>query len=120
MLVRIDPASARPLHEQISGELRAAIAAGAAGAQAGDRLPAARELADALGVNVHTVLRAYASLRDEGLIELRRRRGAVVLPGAPARERAAVARLAAELVEQARQRGVDPAELVEIVKEVAT
>lgn len=44
----------------------------------GERLPTAKALGDSLGVSLHTVLRAYQGLRDAGLIELRRGRGAVV------------------------------------------
>ena len=46
--------------------------------RAGDRLPAARDVAASLEINVHTVLRAYQLLREEGLVDLRRGRGAVV------------------------------------------
>lgn len=77
MLIRIDPQATEPIYAQLVREVRRAVAAGEVGV--GDRLPAARELARSLDINMHTVLRAYAELRDEGVIELRRGRGAVVL-----------------------------------------
>lgn len=76
MLVRIDPASGLPLYEQLANSIRAQIADGSI--RPGERLPGARDLAEALGINLHTVLRGYTLLRDEGLLELRRGRGAVV------------------------------------------
>jgi GntR family transcriptional regulator len=76
MLVRIDPASEVPLFEQLAASVRFDASRGTI--RAGDRLPAARDVADSLDVNVHTVLRAYQVLRDEGLLDLRRGRGAVV------------------------------------------
>ena len=115
MLIRMDPSSAEPLHEQIHSGLREAILGGRVGA--GERLPAARALADGLDVNVHTVLRAYAALRDEQLIELRRGRGAVVRRIEIDHRRAAVADLARGLVREARRNGVDDADLIAIVKE---
>lgn len=93
MLIRVDTASPVPLGDQIAAAVRGAIADGHA--VPGQRLPGARQLAESLGVNVHTVLRGYQKLRDEGLIELRRGRGAQVTAGSgPAR---------AELVDQARR-----------------
>ena len=76
MLVVIDPTAAAPVFDQIAGSVAAQVAAGVL--VTGARLPAARELADMLGVNMHTVLRAYQALRDDGVIELRRGRGAIV------------------------------------------
>ena len=76
MLFRIDTGSQRPLFEQVAAAVRAEIVAGRIGP--GDRLPPAREVGEALGINGHTVLHAYQQLRDEGLIDLRRGRGAVV------------------------------------------
>lgn len=44
----------------------------------GDALPSVRQLAETIGINMHTVNKAYAVLRQEGLLRLDRRRGAVI------------------------------------------
>lgn len=44
----------------------------------GESLPSVRQLADNIGINMHTVNKAYAVLRQEGYITLDRRRGAVI------------------------------------------
>ncbi|MFV4912659.1 GntR family transcriptional regulator [Microbacterium lacticum] len=80
MLLRIDPHAATPLFTQLADAVRVELVAGRV--QPGDRLPSARELATGLGMNLHTVLRAYQQLRDEGLVQLHRGRGAVVAPAA--------------------------------------
>lgn len=46
--------------------------------QEGDNLPSVRELADNIGINMHTVNKAYTILKQEGYIKLDRRRGAVI------------------------------------------
>lgn len=76
MLFRIDPSAPEPLFAQLAGQVRAAVARG--DLTSGERLPSARDLAESLDVNVHTVLRGYQELRDEGLLELRQGRGAVI------------------------------------------
>ncbi|ALG85400.1 GntR family transcriptional regulator [Gordonia phthalatica] len=80
MLFRIDPTADTPIFTQIADNVRGEAAAGRL--SSGQRLPSAREVAGSLGVNVHTVLHAYQDLRDEGLVELRRGRGAVVTDAA--------------------------------------
>lgn len=80
MLFRVDPTSSIPLFEQVASSVRSALASGEA--SVGERLPAARELAESLDMNVHTVLHAYQLLRDEGMVELRRGRGAILIGGA--------------------------------------
>lgn len=102
MLLQIDLGSSQPLHDQLAGQLRRAIAGG--DPAPGDRLPSARELAESLGVNVHTMLRAFQTLRDEGLLEVRRGRGTIVTDVAP--EQANIAELARSLVEEARRVGM--------------
>lgn len=113
MLIRIDPESTRPLFEQIAASVRGEVLAGRL--RPGDRLPAARELADAIDVNVHTALRAYQELRDEGLVDLRRGRGAVVSASA-----APLADLADDITALARRAamlGVSSTTLASLMKE---
>lgn len=112
MLVRIDPGSPAPLFEQVAASIRRAMAEGEV--RPGEQLPPARQLAASLEINVHTVLRAYALLRDEGLIELRRRRGAVVKGGA--NTHAKLTALADELASEAKRLGVEVGDLVTIVR----
>lgn len=80
MLFRIDFAGAEPLFQQLADQIRAAAARSEL--QPGERLPSARDLADSLDISLHTVLHAYQELRDEGLLELRRGRGAVLTSAA--------------------------------------
>lgn len=116
MLIRVDPTRHEPLADQIAACVRREIADG--GVPPGGRLPGARELAASLGVSIHTVLAGYQQLRDEGLIELRRGRGATVHAGASA-GRATVVDLAGQLVAAARHLGLDQEELLEIVRTAA-
>lgn len=112
MLLKLDPTSGLPLYVQIGAAVRRAVADGEVAP--GDRLPAARDLAQSLEVNMHTVLRAYKDLRDEGVIELRRGRGAIVREGSMSV--ASVQHLITELVAEAERRGVSVDEVVDMVK----
>lgn len=114
MLVRIDPSASEPIYAQLAAQIRSAVARG--DVAPGERLPAARDLAESLQVNLHTVLRAYQDLRDEGLIELRRGRGAVVSASA-ARDIAALAGAIADVAATARRLGVSPETTLALVKE---
>jgi GntR family transcriptional regulator len=76
-------------------------------------MPLARDLAQVLGVNTNTVLRALRQLREESLLEFRRGRGITV---AGSTERGAVVQKVNELVTFARHRGYRPDELVEMIR----
>ena len=69
-----------------------------------------------LGVNTHTVLRAFHQLRDEGILEFRRGHG-ITVAGTP--ERALVRARALELVRFARQQGCRPDELVQLIQQLS-
>src|SRR5947209_7250469 len=106
MLIKVDPTSRQPLHEQIAAQVRAAAARGDVGV--GERLPTARELAAALEVNMHTVLRAYAQLQEEGLLSVRRGRGVTL---SATGDRARLVEMVQGLRAEARRQGVSAAEL---------
>ncbi|QEO10815.1 GntR family transcriptional regulator [Protaetiibacter larvae] len=116
MLIRIDPGSGVAIYDQIATSVRADAIRGRL--RPGDRLPAARELAEALEVNIHTVLRAYQDLRDEGLIDLRRGRGAVATDAA-GRAGALLDGVRA-LVADARRAGVASPTLISLIREEYT
>lgn len=76
MIIRINKMSEDPIYIQIREQIIAAIAQGVL--RPGDSLPSVRSLANDLGVNLHTVNKAYAVLRDEGYLIMRGRSGAFV------------------------------------------
>ena len=112
MLIRVDPDSPRALYDQVAASVRSDILAGVLAP--GDRLPAARDVADALDINQHTVLHAYQQLRDEGLVDLRRGRGAVI--SASAAPLADLAHDIDDLVRRAAALGVSADTLAGIVR----
>ncbi len=114
--LEIDPSSPVPLHEQVAGAIRRAIADGEA--LPGERLPPARDLATVLGVNANTVFRALRTLREEGLLEFRRGRGATV--AGTAAGRSVVIDKARELVALGRSYGYGLDELDQIMRLVSS
>jgi GntR family transcriptional regulator len=114
MDVHVDANNPTPLHEQVAGDLRRAIAEGEA--LPGERMPPARDLAAVLGVNSNTVLRALRQLRDEGLLEFRRGRGVTVCGEAP--ERSAVIARARDLVQFSLRQGYRRDELIQIIEAI--
>jgi len=104
-----------PLHERIAAAVRRAITDGVVGA--GDALPTALQVADALGVHRNTVLRAYRMLRDEGTIELRAGRGARVRRAASSSD---VLREEIDaLLRAAAREGLDADETADLVRAAA-
>ena len=76
MIVSIDECSSEPLYKQIHDQVVAGIATGEL--EPGMSLPSVRSLASDLGINLHTVNKAYAVLRAEGYVQMRGRAGAVI------------------------------------------
>lgn len=76
MIIKIDFDSGEAIYVQLCNQIIMGIAAREL--TDGDSLPSVRQLADMIGVNMHTVNKAYAILREQGFLTLDRRRGAVV------------------------------------------
>jgi DNA-binding transcriptional regulator YhcF (GntR family) len=69
MLVSINDQDPRPVYVQIVNQIKEQIQRGSL--KSGDELPSVRELAASLGINLHTVRRAYGVLRDQKLLVFR-------------------------------------------------
>lgn len=76
MYLEIDFNSDEAFYMQLFNQIIVGIATSRL--QEGDTLPSVRQLADEIGINMHTVNKAYALLRQEGYIRLDRRFGAVI------------------------------------------
>ena len=76
MVIKIDFQSEEALYMQLRNQIILGIATSMI--QEGDSLPSVRQLADDIGINMHTVNKAYTILKQEGFIQLDRRKGAVI------------------------------------------
>jgi DNA-binding transcriptional regulator YhcF (GntR family) len=76
MTLEIDFESDEAIYVQLLNQIIIGIAADTI--HEGDSLPSVRQLADNIGINMHTVNKAYGILRQEGFIKLDRRKGAVI------------------------------------------
>lgn len=69
MWLSINEKDSRPIYLQIINQVKEQVGNGTL--KPGDELPSVREMADSLGINLHTVRGAYLKLRDQGIIDLR-------------------------------------------------
>ena len=76
MVIEIDFNSDEAIYVQLMNQIILGIATSRL--QEGDTLPSVRQMADTIGINMHTVNKAYTLLKQEGFVSIDRRRGAVV------------------------------------------
>lgn len=76
MIIKIDFNSDEAIYMQLRNQIIIGIAADRI--REGDSLPSVRQLADNIGINMHTVNKAYTVLRQEGFLKLDRRHGAII------------------------------------------
>lgn len=76
MYIEIDFNSDEAIYMQLRNQIIWAIAT--AGLHEGETLPSVRQMADSVGINMHTVNKAYSVLKQEGILTIDRRKGAVI------------------------------------------
>lgn len=76
MVIEVDFNSDEAIYMQVTNQIIMGIATSRL--REGDALPSVRQLAEAIGINMHTVNKAYALLRQEGFVTIDRRRGTVI------------------------------------------
>ncbi len=76
MIIEIDFNSDEALYIQLRNQIVIGIATSKY--REGDSLPSVRQLADRIGINMHTVNKAYTVLKQEGFVKVDRRRGAII------------------------------------------
>ena len=76
MVIEIDFNSDEAIYVQLMNQIIFGIATSRL--QEGDQLPSVRQIADTIGINMHTVNKAYSLLRQEGFVSIDRRRGAII------------------------------------------
>ena len=76
MIIEIDFNSDEAIYLQLRNQIILGIATSQF--REGDSLPSVRQLADTVGINMHTVNKAYTVLRQEGFVKVDRRKGAIV------------------------------------------
>ena len=121
-ILRIEMRPDTPAYRQIVDALRAKLVSG--DIEPGDLLPPVRQLAIDLGVHFNTVAEAYRILAEEGWLDLKRRRGALVLsrksPSRPDPGRAEqMSRRLHELVAELRAAGISPAKIARELRGLA-
>ena len=76
VVIEIDFNSDEAIYVQLMNQIILGIATSRL--QEGDPLPSVRQLADTIGIDMHTVNKAYSLLRQEGFVTIDRRRGAII------------------------------------------
>ncbi len=112
----IDHSSTQRLQDQVAASVVRGLHDGEL--SVGEQLPPAAELAAALSVDRNTVLAAYRQLRDDGILEFRRGRGARIAGTPRAGDLAPVRDAVQATVDLARRYGLDSSDVIALIKEM--
>ncbi len=117
MLIEIDFSSDEAIYQQLCNQIIMGIAT--LQYTEGQVLPSVRQLADEIGINMHTVNKAYTVLKQEGFVKVDRRRGAVIsVDSDKQRALEAVRGKLQEAIAEALCRGLSRKDLHELVDHI--
>lgn len=120
MFIKLDFESEEPIYTQLVHQIIEGIAGGEL--KPGNRLPSVRSLASDIGINLHTVNKAYQQLKQSGFIQIHRQRGVIVNPdGIPEADESYRETISASLkpfIAESICRGMDEEEFLNICKEL--
>ncbi len=122
MFITLDLESEVPIYTQLKHQIIAGIARKEL--RPGEALPSVRSLASDLGINLHTVNKAYQQLKQDGFILIHRQKGVVVNPeGVPPADELYWSELAANLhpfVAEAVCRNVQEQDFLQLCSRIFT
>ncbi|MBW4838189.1 MAG: GntR family transcriptional regulator [Paenibacillaceae bacterium] len=120
MIIQLDLQSDVPIYTQLVHQIIEGIASGRL--QLGEPLPSVRSLASDIGVNLHTVNKAYTLLKQEGYIQVHRQKGVVIdplgMPPVTPEFREKQRRELRPIVAEAICRGIEKDELLSLVEQI--
>ena len=118
MFIEIDFSSDESIYQQLCDQIILGIATSRL--VDGEVLPSVRQMADEIGINMHTVNKAYTILRQEGFVKVDRRRGAFISVDDRNRERAVgiVEKDMRVLMAEARCRGLSRNDILAMVNRI--
>ena len=117
ILVEIDFNSDEAIYVQLCNQIILGIATSRI--REGEQLPSVRQLAEIIGVNMHTVNKAYSILQQDGFVKIDRRRGAIVAVDTKKLEALEEAKAGLKVVmARALSKNVSPSEMHELVEQI--
>ena len=115
MFIEIDFSSDEAIYQQLCDQIILGIATSRL--VDGEVLPSVRQMADEIGINMHTVNKAYTILRQQGFVKVDRRRGAFISVDDRNKERAlsAMEKEMRGLLAEASCRGLSKSDMLMLV-----
>lgn len=116
MILEINFDSEIPIYTQIVRQIIVGIAEGEL--ELGESLPSVRALAEDIGVNLHTVNKAYQELKALGYVSMDRRKGAAIAECIPSFDKENEKKMKDDLylmIADSLNRGMTPEEIQKII-----